>query len=542
VGTEQVYIATSASETIELEATVTDNVGLGGVSFARWDRVNQQWVEIATFSAPPYQARVDVSTLHMSWNEIVAGAVDTAGNQTVARLVISRAEAIHAIQFYLHTYYDPEYPCFRDSEGSDNLCPELDEQLSSIVLQPGWSVRLYKDPNQTEASKCFTASDEDLGNDQFDDGTPVSDQVSSFTLYQQPECGSPPEETPPVTPTPTSAPCPTPTITLSAPVVKVGDTIMVQGKNWHPGGTVAITIGGPAQLNVPPVSIPESGEWEISLGIGAEPLPGNYNLMFSENHEGCELSVTESFTISSDTQSPSLFWVKPVGNLAIYPKASGTVELEMTASDSSGIARVEMWRFGATGEAVLITEFTSPPYRASLNVSILDTGWNEIIATATDNAGNWGSTSIWVEHVATTPPSPQAPFYCITGPNSGCSAPPAPGQLPVPPPQPPLDPKESQVEAVQDLVVCVADFTGTNPWYVKYIPLFIEIVEGKLKWYGIIKYSSCIELGGETKPLTEFALEEREILKMYFEGTYRISVQVVCENKNQFGYLAQYLC
>jgi hypothetical protein len=196
VGTEQVYIATSASETIELEATVTDNVGLGGVSFARWDRVNQQWVEIATFSAPPYQARVEVSTLNMSWNEILAGAIDTAGNQTVARMIISRAEATHAIQFYLHTYYDPEYPCFSDSEGSDNLCPELNEQLSSIVLQPRWSVRLFKDPNQAGASKCFTASDEDLGNDQFDDGTPVSDQVSSFTLYQQSECGSPPEETP----------------------------------------------------------------------------------------------------------------------------------------------------------------------------------------------------------------------------------------------------------------------------------------------------------------------------------------------------------
>jgi hypothetical protein len=133
----------------------------------------------------------------------------------------------------------------------------------------------------------------------------------------------------------------------------------------------------------------------------------------------------------------------------------------------------------------------------------------------------------------------------MTGPNSGCSAPPAPGQLPVPPPldlSKELQEDLRQIEAVQDLVVCVVDITtiGTNPGYVEHIPIVIDLLEGNV--VAIIPFYECIKLQGEIKPLTEFASEEIAILRMYFEGTYRISVQVVYENKNQFGYLAQSLC
>ena len=157
----------------------------------------------------------------------------------------------------------------------------------------------------------------------------------------------------------------------------------------------------------------------------------------------------------------------------------------------------------------------------------MNVGWNEIIAAVTDNAGNLGYASIWVERAATTPPSPQVPFYCITGPNGQCDAPPAPGQLPVPPPldlSKELQKDLRQIEAVQDLVVCVVDITtiGTNPGYVEHIPTVIDLLEGNV--IAIIPFYECTKLKGEIKPLTEFASEEVEILKMYFEGTYRISI------------------
>jgi hypothetical protein len=187
---------TTTSGTVELEVTASDNVNVRSVAFVRWDRVNLQWIGIDTDLgsntdlSPPYQASVEVNTLSMGWNDTFAVVEDTAGNQTPVPIVISRAESKYALQFYMDTYYGPGKYCFSDSEGNGNLCPELNEQLSSILLKPGWSVQLFKDPNQGGTSKCFTTSDNDLTNDQFDDGTPLNDQVSSFSLYHQSSCGS----------------------------------------------------------------------------------------------------------------------------------------------------------------------------------------------------------------------------------------------------------------------------------------------------------------------------------------------------------------
>jgi hypothetical protein len=47
-------------------------------------------VGITTVSAPPYQASVEVNSLNMEWNEILALVTDTAGNQAQASIFIYR--------------------------------------------------------------------------------------------------------------------------------------------------------------------------------------------------------------------------------------------------------------------------------------------------------------------------------------------------------------------------------------------------------------------------------------------------------------------
>jgi hypothetical protein len=82
-----------------------------------------------------------------------------------------------------------------------------------------------------------------------------------------------------------SGSCPQPTVTLSASSGKLGDRIPVQGKDWLPGGSVALTGTGPKtepeQYDLGTVPVPASGAWEHSFIVGGAP-PGDYALAFKE--------------------------------------------------------------------------------------------------------------------------------------------------------------------------------------------------------------------------------------------------------------------
>ena len=99
--------------------------------------------------------------------------------------------ADHSVQFYK----DPQFgqtPCYGDNAGDyPAMCSGYDNNVSSLVLKSGWSVRVYKEPGALDGtSKCFTATDDDLANDTFEDGTGVNNQISSFTLYNQASCSA----------------------------------------------------------------------------------------------------------------------------------------------------------------------------------------------------------------------------------------------------------------------------------------------------------------------------------------------------------------
>jgi hypothetical protein len=106
----------------------------------------------------------------------------------------------HSVQFYRASQYG-QGTCYGDNAGNYmnlDACPGFDENISSVLINSGWSVRVYKDRNLEGTSKCFMSSDDDLANDTFEDGSALNNQVSSFVLYAQSSC--PPLILPPVAP------------------------------------------------------------------------------------------------------------------------------------------------------------------------------------------------------------------------------------------------------------------------------------------------------------------------------------------------------
>jgi hypothetical protein len=113
-------------------------------------------------------------------------------------------------------YQGPQCP-LREA-GQANYCDGFNDQASSILIQSGWSARVFEDADLSGSSRCFTASDPNFTDNAFESGFPLNDQVSSFAAYHQSNC--PP---PPATPTPTRTSIltktPTPSSTPTATVL-----------------------------------------------------------------------------------------------------------------------------------------------------------------------------------------------------------------------------------------------------------------------------------------------------------------------------------
>ncbi len=89
-------------------------------------------------------------------------------------------------------------------------------------------------------------------------------------------------------------------------------------------------------------------------------------------------SVTANFS-PPDTTPPSVHWVTPVGDGQVHSASSGVVQLEVSATDSSGIHHVTFSRWDAVNlRTVEIAADYSAPYQTSLDVSTLNMDWNEI--------------------------------------------------------------------------------------------------------------------------------------------------------------------
>ncbi|RLC77951.1 MAG: hypothetical protein DRJ03_10755 [Chloroflexi bacterium] len=110
----------------------------------------------------------------------------------------------------LEVYNDASYSgswCYSEKTMTANIASSCNDKVTSILLRPGWSIRVYRDTNQNGPSQCLNGSDSNLSNNTYDNGSAMNNTISSFVLYDEADCGG---ETP--TPTPTNTPIPPPTV------------------------------------------------------------------------------------------------------------------------------------------------------------------------------------------------------------------------------------------------------------------------------------------------------------------------------------------
>jgi hypothetical protein len=102
---------------------------------------------------------------------------------------------------------------------------------------------------------------------------------------------------------------------------------------------------------------------EVNFGH-TDPQPGTqrtFTLVVADSQGNTaedQITITLRETESSDTEPPTVSWVKPEGNRGVYPTTSGTIGLEVSVSDNVGIELVELWRWDEVNqEWVGITTF-----------------------------------------------------------------------------------------------------------------------------------------------------------------------------------------
>lgn len=104
--------------------------------------------------------------------------------------------------FPLEVYPDPNYggyPCWSTMAETANIYGPCDNQISSVLLRAGWSVKVFRDPNQSGPYTCITGNTSDLTGTLFNDGLTMNDAISSFVLYNQPQCANQPPHIPGIT-------------------------------------------------------------------------------------------------------------------------------------------------------------------------------------------------------------------------------------------------------------------------------------------------------------------------------------------------------
>jgi uncharacterized repeat protein (TIGR01451 family) len=89
-------------ETVALQlAYPTDNVGVAGVNFYRWDAENLVFIDIGTVTSAPYQVLIDTDVLNHGWNQVFGRAYDAVGNFSQA---LPRDERFIWLYFYVQIF------------------------------------------------------------------------------------------------------------------------------------------------------------------------------------------------------------------------------------------------------------------------------------------------------------------------------------------------------------------------------------------------------------------------------------------------------
>ncbi len=75
-----------------------------------------------------------------------------------------------------------------NAPGLWDLSTTFNDRAEAIAIPAGWSARLYLHNSESSPSACYTATDMDLWNDTFSDGTTVANQATWARVYANANC------------------------------------------------------------------------------------------------------------------------------------------------------------------------------------------------------------------------------------------------------------------------------------------------------------------------------------------------------------------
>jgi hypothetical protein len=96
-------------------------------------------------------------------------------------------------------YQHADYDCGGEGEnfgwmirrdpGFQAVADSFNDRLSSIGIPPGWSVMLYEHDMNAGGYKCLNGSNPFFPNETLNNGVTLNDQVSTFEVFDAPDCG-----------------------------------------------------------------------------------------------------------------------------------------------------------------------------------------------------------------------------------------------------------------------------------------------------------------------------------------------------------------
>lgn len=223
----------------------------------------------------------------------------------------------------------------RSSTGWQNVASSFNDQASSIRVPSGWSVKLYQQSDRGGGWACRTSNDSDFWGDQFSNGVGLNDQVSSFEVFNSPNCG---ENHSPNTPTLESPPDNHSTQDGRAPTLC-----------WNNAGD---PDGDPVQFYAEVYDSPmtTNSGWTSNTCWRPSSLDGHYHTykwrVRARDNAGSqsEWSNTRRFTIQAPNQPPTIAFNTANGNSAsLIESREQNWTFQGTSSDPDGsVNRVEL--------------------------------------------------------------------------------------------------------------------------------------------------------------------------------------------------------
>ena len=116
---------------------------------------------------------------------------NSIGDNKVSSAKVEPRGTGNPVTLYVDANYGGSW-CALVGTGWANVCDGYNDAASSILIQPGWSTRVWKDADRQGASRCFTSSVSNFSGMQFNEnGTSSLDNaISSFEAYNQTGCPS----------------------------------------------------------------------------------------------------------------------------------------------------------------------------------------------------------------------------------------------------------------------------------------------------------------------------------------------------------------